>query len=163
MRTRFLAATLALGLAAIPAARGGAEEFRFVDVSAQAGLTAPTWGGGPAKDHILESVGTGVAVVDLDGDGLLDLYVVNAWRLTESPSAIAERGRNRLYRNLGEWRFEEVPDAGGAADTSWGCGVCAGDWDGDGLVDLYVSNFGPNRLYRNLGGKRFEDVSESAG
>ncbi|MEZ5063397.1 MAG: CRTAC1 family protein [bacterium] len=163
MRTRFLAATLVLGLAAFPAARGGAEEFRFVDVSAQAGLTAPTWGGGPAKDHILESVGTGVAVVDLDGDGLLDLYVVNAWRLTESPSAIAERGRNRLYRNLGDWRFEEVPDAGGAADTSWGCGVCAGDWDGDGLVDLYVSNFGPNRLYRNLGGMRFEDVSESAG
>jgi hypothetical protein len=68
-----------------------------------------------------------------------------------------------LYRNLGNGRFEDVTERAGVGDDSWGCGVCAADYDNDGHVDLYVTGFGPNRLYRNLGNGTFEEVAESAG
>jgi hypothetical protein len=135
----------------------------FVEVGPEAGLTAVLYCGGANKDHILESVGSGAAFVDYDEDGLLDLYLVNAWQLDESPSQIRSRGRNVLYRNLGNGRFEDVTQRAGVGDESWGCGVCAGDYDNDGHVDLFVTNFGPDRLYRNVGSGTFEEVSETAG
>jgi hypothetical protein len=119
--------------------------------------------GGAAKDHILESVGTGCALVDYDGDGHLDVYLVNAWALDEQPSRVRLKGQNALYRNRGDGTFEDVTAPAGVADLSWGCGVSAGDYDGDGRVDLYVTNFGPNRLYRNRGDGTFEQVAERAG
>lgn len=135
----------------------------FTDIAAQSGLTEPTYGGGPNKDHILESVGTGVALVDFDGDGLLDVFLPNAWVLDEEPPGVRLKGRSHLYRNTGTGRFVDVSNEAGVADDSWGCGVCAGDYDNDGHVDLYVTNFGPNRLYRNLGDGRFEEVAARAG
>jgi len=138
-------------------------EIRFVDVAVEAGLRTPTWCGGPDKDHLLESVGTGAAFVDYDRDGRLDIFLVNAWRLAEEPSSVVERGANALYRNLGDGRFVEVGEEAGVADDGWGCGVCAGDYDGDGFVDLYVASFGPNRLYRNRGDGTFREVAEEAG
>ncbi len=135
----------------------------FVNVAADAGLTAVLYCGGADKDHILESVGSGAAFVDYDEDGQLDLYLVNAWALDEQPSRVRLRGRNVLYRNLGNGRFEDVTERAQVGDDSWGCGVCAGDYDNDGHVDLYVTNFGPNRLYRNLGNGTFEEVGETAG
>jgi hypothetical protein len=119
--------------------------------------------GGPRKDHILESVGSGAAWIDFDEDGRLDLYLVNAWALDEEPSQVRERGRNVLYRNLGDGKFEDVAAQAGVDDDAWGCGVCAGDYDNDGHVDLYVTNFGPNRLYRNRGNGTFEEVGQAAG
>ncbi len=145
-----------------PAAAGAAGP-RFVDVAAQAGLKTVLYCGGPDKDHILESVGTGCAFVDYDGDGRLDVYLVNAWALDERPSRVQKKGRNALYRNRGDGTFEDVTDRARVADESWGCGVCAGDYDNDGRVDLYVTNFGPNRLYRNRGDGTFEQVAERAG
>ena len=68
----------------------------FVDVAARAGLTTVLHGGGPDKDHILESVGSGCAFVDYDGDGRLDVYLVNAWALDENPSRVRLKGRNAL-------------------------------------------------------------------
>ncbi len=144
-------------------APAGPPEIRFVDVAAEAGLDAVTYGGGPDKDHILESVGTGAAFVDVDGDGRLDVFLVNAWALDEEPSGVRLKGRNALYRNRGDGTFEDVTDRAGVADGGWGCGVCAGDFDGDGHVDLYVTNFGPNRLYRNNGDGTFDQVAEAAG
>jgi enediyne biosynthesis protein E4 len=135
----------------------------FVDVAASAGLTTVLYCGGADKDHILESVGTGCALVDFDGDGRLDAYLVNAWALDEQPSRVRLKGRNALYRNRGDGTFEDVTARAGVADSSWGCGVCAGDYDNDGWVDLYVTNFGPNRLYRNRGNGTFEEVAERAG
>lgn len=135
----------------------------FVDVAAQAGLKTVLYCGGSDKDHILESVGTGCAFIDYDSDGWLDIYLVNAWALDEQPSQVRIKGRNALYRNRGDGTFEDVTERAHVADESWGCGVCAGDYDNDGRVDLYVTNFGPNRLYRNLGDGTFEQVAEKAG
>lgn len=135
----------------------------FIDVAAQAGLKTVLYCGGPDKDHILESVGTGCAFVDYDGDGRLDIYLVNAWALDEQPSRVRLKGHNALYRNKGDGTFEDVTGRAGVADESWGCGVCAADYDNDGWVDLFVTNFGPDRLYRNKGDGTFEQVAEEAG
>jgi hypothetical protein len=138
-------------------------EPNFIDVAAAAGLTTVLYCGGTDKDHILESVGSGCAFFDFDGDGRLDIYLVNAWALDEQPSRVRFKGRNALYRNRGDGTFEDVTARAGVADESWGCGVCAGDYDNDGRLDLYVTNFGPNRLYRNRGDGTFEQVAERAG
>jgi enediyne biosynthesis protein E4 len=135
----------------------------FLDVAPGAGLTTVLQGGGERKDHLLESVGTGAAFIDFDEDGRLDVFLVNAWALDEEPSRVRLKGRNALYRNRGDGSFEDVTERARVADQSWGCGVCAGDYDNDGHVDLYVTNFGPNRLYRNRGDGTFEQVAEKAG
>ena len=135
----------------------------FVNVGPRAGLTTVQYCGGADKDHILETTGSGAAFFDYDGDGRLDIYLVNAWALDEEPSRVRIKGRNALYRNKGDGTFEEVTDRAGVADESWGCGVCAGDYDNDGDTDLFVTNFGPDRLYRNKGDGTFEQVAERAG
>src|SRR4051812_31879937 len=73
----------------------------FVNVAPEAGLKTVLYCGGPNKDHILESVGTGAAFIDYDGDNRLDVYLVNAWALDEEPSRVRLKGRNALYRNCG--------------------------------------------------------------
>jgi hypothetical protein len=135
--------------------------FSFVDCAAEAGLTAPTWCGRAAKPHLLESGGTGLALLDYDADGDLDLYLVNGWRL--DGARVVERGRNALYRNRGDGSFEDVTQAAGVGDDGWGCGVAVGDPDGDGWPDLFVSNFGPDVLYRNRGDGSFERVADAPG
>jgi hypothetical protein len=135
----------------------------FVDVAEETGLKTLLYCGGENKDHILESVGTGAAFVDYDADGRQDIYLVNAWALDEEPSGVKLKGRNALYRNRGDGTFEDVTDRAGVSDESWGCGVCVADYDNDGWLDLYVTNFGPNRLYRNRGNGTFEEVARKAG
>jgi hypothetical protein len=124
-------------------------------------LPARTWAGGPTKDHILESAGNGVALIDYDGDGWLDIYLVTAARLTPARERIAHR--NALYRNRGNWVFEDVSATAGVDAAAWGNGVCAGDADGDGRLDLYVTNWGPNVLFRNRGDGTFEETASRAG
>ena len=136
---------------------------QFVDIAKQAGLTTILYCGGPNKDHLLESVGSGGAFIDYDNDGRLDIYLVNGWELEEEPSRVKTKGRNVLYRNRGDGTFEDVTERAGVGDSGWGVGVCAGDYNNDGHVDLYVTNFGPNVLYRNKGDGTFEDVARSAG
>jgi hypothetical protein len=135
----------------------------FVDAGAAAGIDSVVFAGGAVKDHLLESTGSGLAWVDYDGDGRPDLYVVNGWALDEDPSGVRARGANALYRNLGDGTFADVTARSGTGDDGWGCGVCAGDYDDDGHVDLYVTNFGPNVLYRNRGDGTFEDATARAG
>jgi hypothetical protein len=108
-------------------------------------------------------VGTGAAFVDYDEDGRLDVYLVNGWALDEEPPRVRTKGRNVLYRNRGDGTFEDVTRKAGVSDESWGCGVCAGDYDQDGHIDLFVTNFGPDRLYRNRGDGTFEQMAEKAG
>jgi enediyne biosynthesis protein E4 len=124
-------------------------------------LPTRTYGGGPTKDHILESGGSGIALVDYDGDGLLDIYLVTAAELTPARERIPHR--NTLYRNLGGWKFEDVSKSAGVDAAAWGNGVCAGDFDNDGRLDLYVTNWGPNFLFRNRGDGTFEEVADRAG
>jgi hypothetical protein len=124
-------------------------------------LPARTFGGGPTKDHILESAGNGVALVDYDGDGRLDIYLVTAAELTPSRERVPHR--NALYRNLGGWKFEDVSGAAGVDAAAWGSGVCAGDVDADARLDLYVTNWGPNFLFRNRGDGTFEEIAGRSG
>lgn len=133
----------------------------FRDVAEQAGLTAPMVSGDPRhKKYILEATGTGVAILDFDNDGLMDVFLPNATTF-ENPDRPPPTGR--LYRNLGTLRFEDVTVAAGLARTGWGQGACAGDYDNDGHRDLFVTHFGHSLLYRNLGDGSFRDVSEAAG
>ena len=120
-----------------------------------------TYCGGRTKDSLLESGGSGVALFDYDGDGRLDIYVVTAAELDDKRQRIPHR--NALYHNLGGWKFENVAHAAGLDAAAWGNGVCAGDFDGDGLLDLYVTNYGPNFLFRNNGNGTFTDVAAAAG
>jgi hypothetical protein len=117
--------------------------------------------GGPTKDHILESSCGGVALFDYDGDGLLDIYLVTAAALTASRERIPHH--NALYRNLGGWTFEDVSKQAGVDLAAWGSGACVGDSDGDGRLDLYVTNWGPNALFRNRGDRTFANVTAAAG
>jgi hypothetical protein len=117
--------------------------------------------GGKTKDHIIESGGSGVALFDYDGDGRLDVYTVSAYELGPAKEKIPHR--NALYHNLGDWKFEDVSKAAGVDAAVWGNGVCAGDYDDDGKLDLYVTNFGPNFLYKNMGDGTFREVAATAG
>jgi enediyne biosynthesis protein E4 len=132
-------------------------------VSFEPGPTLPTrtYCGGPTKDHILESAGNGVALIDYDDDGDLDIYLVTAAELSAARERIPHR--NALYRNLGGWKFEEVATQAGVDAAAWGNGVCAGDADGDGRLDLYVTNWGPNFLFRNRGDGGFEETAARSG
>lgn len=102
----------------------------------------------------------GAALFDADADGDLDAYLVQGGDLAEPP---AGRPGNRLFLNQGKGVFRDASEGSGAEDRGYGMGVTAGDYDGDGLTDLYVTNVGPNTLLRNLGGGRFEDVTARAG
>ena len=124
-------------------------------------LSTRTYCGGPTKDHILESAGNGVALFDYDADGLLDVYLVTAAQLSPARERIPHR--NALYRNLGGWKFEDVSRAAGVDAAAWGNGACTGDYDGDGHLDLYVTNWGSNALFRNAGNGRFDEVAARAG
>jgi enediyne biosynthesis protein E4 len=135
-----------------------APTIQYVDVAANAGLTALNVSGAEKdKRFIVETTGTGAAIFDYDNDGLPDLFLVNAGRLPDEPA------QHRLYRNLGNLRFEDVTRKAGITSTQWGQGVCAGDVDNDGNVDLLVTNWGQNTLYHNLGNGTFRDETEERG
>jgi hypothetical protein len=146
-----------------PAAPASAPaNVRYVDRTEAAGLSAFVHvSGSTRKDYIIETTGAGVALVDFDGDGLLDVYLVNGSSLDRLRQQ-APAPRASLFRNQGRGAFRDVTDETGVANERWGQGVCAGDVDNDGRLDLYVTNFGRNRLYRNTGG-RFDDVAAKAG
>jgi hypothetical protein len=118
--------------------------------------------GSPQKNYIFETPSGGVAILDYDGDGLPDVYLLNG--STVAAMEGKERPpRSALYHNLGNWKFEDVTDKAGVANERWGCGVAVGDYDNDGRPDMYVSNFGVSRLYHNNGNGTFSDVAEKLG
>jgi hypothetical protein len=111
---------------------------------------------------MVETMGSGVALFDYNNDGKVDIFLVNGASLP-SLQKTNEGFYNRLYRNDGSFHFADVTAEAGVAGTGYGMGVAAGDFDNDGNVDLYVTQFGRNQLLRNLGNGRFEDVTEKAG
>ncbi len=131
------------------------------DVTRQTGITFRHTHGGSGKQYIVETVTTGLATFDYDGDGLIDVYFPNGRPLPDTPARMP--ARNALYRNLGQFRFLDVTDTAGVGDAGYGMGCAVGDYDDDGHPDLYVSNFGPNVLYHNNGDGTFTDVTAQAG
>jgi enediyne biosynthesis protein E4 len=130
--------------------------LQFVDVAPASGLkTALVSGGEKTKRYIIEANGSGIAFLDYDNDGFLDVLLVNGWRLEGAPLSAS----NRLYRNDGKGMFVDVSAAAGVTQKGWGNGVCAGDFDNDGFTDVFLTYWGPNVLLRNTGKGRFADAS----
>ena len=142
---------------------------RFTDVAEQAGLRQPSvYGGLERKRFILETNGCGTGLLDYDRDGWLDGLVLSGTRLEDSsrrqvswPASV--RPTNRLYRNRRDGTFEDVTARVGLERMGWASSVCAGDYDNDGFLDLFITYYGHNVLYRNLAGARFADVTAAAG
>ena len=139
-----MAATLAADSPELP-------DFR--NIARQAGLdqSFPN-GGNESKKYIVETTGSGVAFIDYNNDGLLDIFVLSG-----------PGGTNRLYRNDGNGHFTDVTEETGLKSNGWSQGVCAGDFDNDGFTDLLVTSWGSLALYRNVDGRRFENVTAKAG
>jgi hypothetical protein len=133
---------------------------RFTDVTAQAGITFRHVST-PEKRYIVESMSGGVALIDYDNDGHLDIYFVNS--LTVDLVKSKGKSRSALYRNRGDGTFADVTDRAGVGDIGWGMGAAVGDYDNDGFDDIYVTCVGPNRLLKNNGDGTFRDVTGRAG
>ncbi|HTD53221.1 MAG TPA: CRTAC1 family protein [Thermoanaerobaculia bacterium] len=176
MRLETVAAALVLTLLAAspapgPARRGVAREKAktspdagcpvvFTDVAAKAGLKFMHERGATAAHQLPETMGSGVAWLDYDNDGWMDLYVVQSGPFPPNGSP---RAQDRLYHNNGDGTFTDVTEKAGLKDSAYGMGVVAADYDNDGYVDLFVTNFGRNILYHNNGNGTFTDVTEKAG
>ena len=133
---------------------------RFTDIAQQAGLLKPViYGGVSDKQYILETVGCGVAFVDYDNDGWLDIFVLSGTRFGTAP----EEATNRLYHNNRNGTFTDVTDKAGLRRTGWASAVTVGDYNNDGFEDLFVTYWGQNVLYKNNGNGTFTDVTEKAG
>jgi hypothetical protein len=136
--------------------------LRLTDVTTASGLTfVNATGDSNRKDYIFEVKGGGVAAVDYDNDGWVDLVFsrgssLERWRQRTNPGPV-------LYRNRGDGTFEDVTQKAGLTRGGWGVGIATADYDNDGWVDLYLTNLGPDVLYRNNGDGTFADVTERAG
>jgi hypothetical protein len=118
--------------------------------------------GSPEKNFILETVGSGVALLDYDNDGWLDIYLVNGSTL-DAMSGKETPPHAALFHNNHDGTFTDVTAKAGVENDRWGFGAVVGDFDNDGWPDIYVSNYGKNRLYRNNHDGTFTDVAEKAG
>ena len=135
----------------------------FTDITKQSGLDKFRHRSGtPDKKTIIETPGSGVALIDYDNDGWLDIYLLNGSTMAAlkgkepAPQAM-------LLHNNGDGTFTDVTRKSGVGNERWGFGVAVGDYDNDGWPDIYVANYGKNRLYHNNHDRTFTDVAEKAG
>jgi enediyne biosynthesis protein E4 len=135
--------------------------FRFTNVASQAGIEFEYYGGPSRDGHMTEQNGGGVAVFDFDHDGTPDLFFANGSRFDKSAEAANES--SRLYRATGKLTYGDVTQTAGLESFGFGMGTCAGDFDNDGFVDLFLACYGRNRLWRNNGDGTFADITDAAG
>jgi hypothetical protein len=150
------------GVKAAPRRKASGLPFpaRFVDVAEQAGLKHPVVSGHPDRaDYILEAMSCGVAFVDYDNDGWIDLLVLSGSRYGDPPADAS----NRLYRNNRDGTFTDVSAKAGLLRTGYFFGVTVGDYNNDGFDDLFLTGWPHNLLYRNNGDGTFSDVTREAG
>jgi len=148
-----------------PAAGGGDPGLRFEDVAASAGVHFRYTFGDYSYDNILESSGSGALWLDHDLDGDLDLYLLNGTYIegiSDPKGRVFAGAANRFYCNEGS-RFTDCTNRTGLGDPVWSMGAAAGDYNGDGLTDIFLANYGPNRLYQNRGDGSFRDVAPEVG
>jgi hypothetical protein len=141
----------------------------FLDVTTKSGIDFRLASSKTAQKYLLEAMPGGVAMLDYNNDGRMDLFFVNGARLQSPmpPGAAPDKSDpkywNRLYRNNGDGTFTDVTEHAGLQGHSYGMGVAAADYDNDGYTDLYVTNFGRNILYHNNGDGTFTDITDKAG
>jgi enediyne biosynthesis protein E4 len=153
--------TALLATVALAASVPGAPEF--VDTARTAGITLHVVSGDPKeKKYLVESIGGGLAVIDYNNDGWMDLYVVNGSTIERARAGKYEDS-SALYRNNRDGTFSNVTEAARVPNRRWGKGAIAADFDNDGYQDLYVVNFGPNALYMNNRDGTFRDATQKAG
>jgi len=135
----------------------------FIDVTEKAGLNKfHHRSGTPEKKTIIETPGSGVALLDYDNDGWLDVFLLNGSTLAALKGK-EPAPRSMLFHNNHDGTFTDVTDEAGVSNERWGFGVAVGDYDNDGWPDIYVANYGKNRLYHNNRDGTFTDVAEKAG
>src|SRR5215472_9998916 len=150
------------GVKPVPRSKPSGRPFRarFTDVAEQAGLRAPIVYGVPDRvDYITETMGAGIAFLDYDNDGWLDIMVLSGTRMDGNPPGAT----NRLYKNNRDGTFTDVTEKAGLRRSGWAMGVTVGDYNNDGFDDLFITYWGQNVLYCNNGDGTFTDVTESAG
>src|SRR5437763_5024734 len=133
---------------------------RFEDVARQAGLTV-SHRSSPEQHYIIESMSGGVGLFDCDGDGKLDVIVVNGStvdRYREGGDPLVT-----LYHQDSDLKFSDITQAAGLTVKGWGMGIAVADFDNDGILDVYVTGYGHNALYKGLGNCKFKDVTQQAG
>src|SRR5436190_20055491 len=141
----------------------------FVDVADRAGLRETSiYGGVDRKRFIIETNGAGVALLDYDNDGWIDALVLSGTRLKENARENAtypagDAPTAHLYHNNRDGTFADVTRGSGLTAVGWASSVCAGDYDNDGRLDLFITYYGRNVLYHNDGDGRFTDVTARAG
>ncbi len=141
----------------------------FVDITSDSNVTFVNAASHTSQKYLPETMVGGVAMLDYDQDGYLDLYFVNGAKIEDpmpegkAPDKSDPRYWNRLYRNKGDLTFEDVTESAGVRGRFFGQGVAVGDYDNDGFPDIYLTNLGENALYRNRRDGTFEDVTRAAG
>jgi enediyne biosynthesis protein E4 len=153
---------LALFLGAIPLDKTTKQsaQVQFTDITEKAGINF-THVSSPEKKYIVESMSGGVALIDYDNDGYLDIYLVNS--LSVDLVKAGQKTKSSLYHNNGNGTFTDVTDKAGVGDIGWGMGVAIADYNNDGFDDIYVTCLGPNHLLKNNGNGTFTDVTQRAG
>ena len=171
-RTSSHAAVVVFCLVAVPLVSSSSSDVQFTDVTQPLAIDFRHENSPTSHKYLIETMGGGVAVVDYDSDGRLDIFFTNGAQLydpgpTERPPDKSDRRYwNRLYRQAADGTFADVTERAGLTgmpQNRYGMGVAAGDYDNDGHVDLYVTGYGGNTLYRNRGDGTFADVSGTAG
>lgn len=159
MRPLALALVPAMLMPVILAPAADVPAVRFTDVTAKAGIRFNHNSGRAGKKFLPETMGSGCAFFDADGDGWLDIFLVNSrdW------AGKGRRSLPALYRNNRDGTFKDVTAASGLAVQLYGLGVAAADYDNDGRQDLYITALEGDRLFRNEGNGRFRDVTAAAG
>jgi hypothetical protein len=151
---------------------GRASVLQFTDVAQAVGLQFHHANSATSQKYLLETMGGGVALLDYDGDGRLDVYFTNGARIEDPmpagrlPDKADPRYWNRLFRQGDDGRFEDVTEksgVSGAVQGQYGMGAAVGDYDNDGWPDLYVTSYRSNTLFRNNGNGTFGDVTRKAG
>ncbi len=135
--------------------------IQFVNVARESGLNSKTiYGSERNNRYLIETTGCGAAFFDYDHDGWLDIFLVNGTRFETMPGPAPV---SRLYKNNRDGTFTDVTIQAGVAKTGWGSGCCVGDFDNDGLDDLFVTYWGDCSLWKNLGKGKFVDVAAKVG